>query len=248
MKRRSRGYDREAWRLSELLTPACACSLLNLVSGSLSILATVTGHTRLAVSFITLSFVADSLDGFLARRYGWESDFGLQLDSLSDMVSFTVAPALLIVEGCMLPSPLSYAVAVALTACGGLRLARFNVMCAEGYPVEGYYLGLPVPWVGMLVVALYTLGTSVSIPKLAWWVANGVLIPSATYLMISSIEFPSVKRPPNPVVAFGGLSVLGLMFDPVVPVTPLRDLLDTAASVAMLFLILVWYPRADGGR
>ncbi|GEM_PF-2392190 len=248
MKRRSRGYDREAWKMSELLTPACACSLLNIVSGALSILATITGHTRLAVSFITLSFVADSLDGFLARRYGWESDFGLQLDSLSDMVSFTVAPALLIVEGGMLPSPISYAVAVALIACGGLRLARFNVMCAEGYPVEGYYLGLPVPWVGMLVVALYTLGTSLSIPKPVWWAVNGVLVPSATYLMISSIEFPSVKRPPNPVVAFGGLSVLGLMFDPAIPVAPLRNVFDTAASIAMLFLILIWYPRADGGR
>ncbi|AAM01378.1 CDP-diacylglycerol--serine O-phosphatidyltransferase [Methanopyrus kandleri] len=229
----------ERWKISELITPACVVSLTNVVFGAFSLLASIAGFPGAAARFIILSFIADSLDGFVARRTGKESEFGMNLDSLADLVSFAVAPAVLVVTAGLVPAPMCYLLAVLMVCCGALRLARFNAMCVDGYDPGEYYLGLPVPWVGTIASSLYFLTVDLG-PSYLWYVLNTVILGTSALLMISSIKFPSLKRPHPAILAAGGLSSLVLLFSFLIPPDEIKRGLEVVASVTITAL-LSWY-------
>ncbi|WP_456455706.1 CDP-diacylglycerol--serine O-phosphatidyltransferase [Methanopyrus sp.] len=229
----------ERWKISELITPACVISLTNVVFGTLSLLASISGFPGAAARFIILSFIADSLDGFVARRIGEESEFGMNLDSLADLVSFAVAPAVLVVTAGLVPSPVCYLLAVLMVCCGALRLARFNAMCVDGYDPNEYYLGLPVPWVGTITSCLYFLTVDLG-PSYLWYILNTIILGTSTPLMISSVKFQSLKRPHPAILAVGGLSFLVLLFSPLIPPDEIKRGLEVIASVTVTVL-LSWY-------
>ncbi|WP_457620491.1 CDP-diacylglycerol--serine O-phosphatidyltransferase [Methanopyrus sp.] len=229
----------ERWKISELITPACVVSLTNVVFGTFSLLASIAGFPGVAARFIILSFIADSLDGFVARRTGEESEFGMNLDSLADLVSFAVAPSVLVVTAGLVPVPICYLIAVLMVCCGALRLARFNAMCIDGYDPDEYYLGLPVPWIGTIVSCLYFLTSDLGPPRL-WYVINTLILSTSVLLMVSSVKFPSFKCPHPAILAAGGLSFLVLLFSFLISPDEIKLGLEVASSVTITAL-LSWY-------
>lgn len=159
-------------------------TLLNVVFGSLSILVSINGRFRWALSLILMASVADRYDGWVARRLGTSSELGVQLDSLGDSISFGVAPALLIYMSLFKPMQPSL-LKLALTACvviyiicGIFRLARYNTRGCD----DGYYEGLPITIAGMTLAFLTLLNRELSI------LVYGFLMLLLAVLMVSKFR------------------------------------------------------------
>jgi CDP-diacylglycerol--serine O-phosphatidyltransferase len=157
----------------------------NLVLGVFSLLATFHGQFVTAALLIIAAMIADGLDGRVARYLKVSSEFGKELDSLCDLVSFGVAPALLAYAFLLKDFGAVGAVIAAFFAtCGALRLARFNVNTSV---VKGYFMGLPIPAGGCVVATFVMLGIKPA----------GLLFPIMVaifgYLMVSTIKYPDFK-------------------------------------------------------
>jgi len=158
---------------------------LNLVLGMISIILTFNGEFVKAALFIVAAMIADGLDGRAARYFKVSSDFGKELDSLCDLVSFGVAPAILSYAYILKDFDMLGYVATALFAtCGALRLARFNVNTGV---VKGYFMGLPIPAAGCVMATFVMLGHK---PPGFWFL---IMITIFAYLMVSSIRYPDFK-------------------------------------------------------
>ncbi|RHW40972.1 CDP-diacylglycerol--serine O-phosphatidyltransferase [Neobacillus notoginsengisoli] len=122
-------------------------TLMNLSLGGFAIIFTLHGNLRLSLLLIFIAALADRFDGMVARKFNIESELGKQLDSMSDIISFGVAPALLIYQGILFEfgGPGSF-FTVFYIACGAFRLARFNITESNGY-----FTGLPITAAGCLV-------------------------------------------------------------------------------------------------
>ncbi|NLP42303.1 MAG: CDP-diacylglycerol--serine O-phosphatidyltransferase [Veillonellaceae bacterium] len=162
-----------------------ALTSLNLVLGVFSIIATFNGNFTAAALFIVAAMVADGTDGRVARYFKVSSEFGKELDSLCDLVSFGVAPALLAYAFLLKDfDEVGYIVAAIFATCGALRLARFNVNTGV---VKGYFMGLPIPAAGCVVATFVMLGHK---PP-GWWFPIMVIV--FAYLMVSTVKYPDFK-------------------------------------------------------
>lgn len=110
-------------------------------------------HVQDACWLILISAVLDVLDGFIARLTHTQSFFGLNLDSLSDLVAFGVAPALLAYDAIIdvVPQPAAITVCAFFVICGALRLARYNVQATR--EESKTFLGLPIPGAALAVIS-----------------------------------------------------------------------------------------------
>src|SRR5258708_27312103 len=142
-----RRFSRGAAILPSLFTTG------NLFLGFWAIVRTFHGQYAEAAPLIFWAILLDVLDGRIARMTGTTSEFGAELDSLADVVSFGVAPALLIYSWGFSSLPrVGWLVAFLFVVCGALRLARFNVQKTS---VDGrYFVGLPIPAAAAPVAAL----------------------------------------------------------------------------------------------
>jgi CDP-diacylglycerol--serine O-phosphatidyltransferase len=157
----------------------------NLVLGMISIMYTISGNFFMAGVFILLAMVADGLDGRAARFFKVSSEFGKELDSLCDLVSFGVAPAVLAYEFMLKDIGVFGAVAAIMFAtCGALRLARFNVNTGV---VHGFFMGLPIPAGGCVVATFIMLGIRPDETLFA------LLVMLYGYLMVSRVRYPDFK-------------------------------------------------------
>ena len=121
-------------------------TLLNLSLGGFAILASINGHLSLCMLLIFIAALADRFDGIIARKFNIESELGKQLDSMSDIISFGVAPATLIYHAVLMyTGPAGMFFVVFYIACGAFRLARFNI--TEN---NGYFTGLPITAAGCI--------------------------------------------------------------------------------------------------
>jgi CDP-diacylglycerol--serine O-phosphatidyltransferase len=138
--------------------------------------------------------VLDSLDGRIARLTNTQSEFGAQYDSLSDMVSFGAAPALVVYEWALVDmGKLGWLAAFVYCAGAALRLARFNTNI--GVVDKRYFQGLPSPAAAALIAGFVWLATDNRVPlKLVWlpWVAFALTI-YAGVTMVSNAPFYSGK-------------------------------------------------------
>ncbi|USK58880.1 CDP-diacylglycerol--serine O-phosphatidyltransferase [Peribacillus asahii] len=121
-------------------------TLLNLSLGGFAIISVMNNQLNLSLLLIFLAALADRFDGMIARRFNIESELGKQLDSMCDIISFGVAPALLIYQGILVEfgAP-GAAFTILYIACGALRLARFNI--SEN---NGYFTGVPITVAGCI--------------------------------------------------------------------------------------------------
>ena len=155
----------------------------NLASGFLAVLFAASGDFVYAAAFVLAAAVLDLLDGAIARK-GCEKDdrlseFGKNLDSLADVVSFGAAPAFAAYAAVMHVLPLAgIAGCLAFFVCGALRLARFPLV---GGPDR--FIGLPIPPAGLFVVALAALDP----PPLLLLAA----LAATSALMVSTVPFPT---------------------------------------------------------
>jgi CDP-diacylglycerol---serine O-phosphatidyltransferase len=126
-------------------------TLVNLSLGGFAIIVGIHGNLSLSLLLIFISALADRFDGMVARKLNIESELGKQLDSMSDIISFGVAPALLIYQGILsdFGAPGAFFV-VFYIGCGAFRLARFNI--TEN---NGYFTGLPITAAGVLATLSY---------------------------------------------------------------------------------------------
>jgi len=161
-------------------------SLGNMYCGLAAIFAVSGAEVERAAWLVMLAILFDAFDGKVARLTKTASEFGKELDSLSDLVSFGIAPALLIYEGVMTRDSRAAALIAAVYATTtALRLARFNVGRASK---SGHFIGLPAPAAGGMV-ASYTLFTSAyNIEHAALLV--GPLILALALLMVSPVPYP----------------------------------------------------------
>lgn len=162
-----------------------ALTALNLVLGVSAIISTIDGAFSTAALLIVAALVADGMDGRVARYFKTSSDFGKELDSLCDVVSFGVAPAILAYVFVLHEYDLiGLLAAAAFATCGALRLARFNVNTGV---VKGYFMGLPIPASGCVIATYVMLGI-----KTPSWLVLALTVIFA-YLMVSTIRYPDFK-------------------------------------------------------
>ncbi len=163
---------------------------LSLVFGVLSIFLTFEHDFMWAAIYIILAVLADSCDGRAARLLGVSGEFGKELDSLCDVCSFGMAPAVLIYIYALEPLGLLGKIIASMLAFGGaMRLARFNINASE---VHGYFQGMPIP-AGACVIATYVLSGYNFGP---WWVS--LLTLGVAIILYSEVRFPDFKGKGNP--------------------------------------------------
>ena len=198
-------------------------TLLGLVSGITAIRFAVDGQWARAVDFVILAMVFDMLDGRAARILGADSRFGAQLDSLADLVSFGVAPAIIMYSWTLrdLHEP-GWIVALVFCAASAVRLARFNVQAArdEGATnVHPYFTGLPTPAAaGMLLLPLL-ISFQWNDPAVKQPLVSAAVLIITAALMVSQLPTPSIKymklQRRHRVLAilfFGGLAALLILW------------------------------------
>jgi CDP-diacylglycerol--serine O-phosphatidyltransferase len=139
----------------------------------------------------------DAFDGRVARMTKTQSDFGVQLDSLADVISFGAAPALLVYKWAL--APLGFAgffLSFAFAACGALRLARFNVLAQRGDKGSSrFFVGLPIPLAAGAIVALviahYRAIGGITDDSIR--VAIAAFVALLAFLMVSTIRYRTFK-------------------------------------------------------
>lgn len=164
-------------------------TLANLAFGVISIMLTMRGDYYRASLMVVGSLVADGLDGRLARLMKADGEFGKELDSLADVVSFGTAPAILLYQMSLHQwGYFGLAVTILFPMCGALRLARFNII-----KTSGYFMGVPITAAGTFLstLAFYSVQETTEDP-LPFVIPAVVILLS--YLMTSTIPYPDFKK------------------------------------------------------
>src|SRR5438876_3650106 len=167
-------------------------TLGNMFCGYACVVYAMRGEYQTAAPFIGFAIVLDVLDGRIARLTGTTSDFGLEFDSLADVISFGIAPAILsFAWGLSALGRLGWAAGFVFVTAAAMRLARFNIQSASGGD-KRYFVGMPSPAAAAVPAATvfaYPVGLydyREALPALAM-----VLVPAV--LMVSTIRFRSFK-------------------------------------------------------
>ncbi len=179
-------------------------SLINASFGFLAIIMVTRSDLVLAAKFILLAVIFDSLDGWVARKTKRvdQVGFGKNIDSLSDMISFGVAPGMLLYSASASYSIqyINILVALLVVLCGIIRLSRFNIL-VDSSPsmVKDKFIGLPIPITAMILGSFY-------LSNIFNITISLIIIGLVSILMISTIEYPKIK---NPILLLaGGLLII----------------------------------------
>lgn len=213
-------------------------------AGFYAILAGMNGNFHHAALAIFVAMFFDGLDGQVARMTNTQSAFGVQYDSLSDMVSFGVAPAV-VAFSWMLHSigKLGWAAAFIYASCAALRLARFNTQV--DVVDKRYFIGLASPSAAALVAGMVWSGQGEE-PSTALALLAAVVTAAAGLLMVSNLRYKSLKgmdlkgRVPFFVILAVALVVAIILIDPA------RMLLGLAIVYALSGPV-VWFHQLRKG-
>jgi CDP-diacylglycerol--serine O-phosphatidyltransferase len=164
----------------------------SLFCGFYAIIASISGNYYHAALSILVAAVLDGVDGRIARLTRTTSAFGVQYDSLSDLIAFGLAPGILVFLWALKPfNRFGWMAAFLYVVCGALRLARFNVQ--TGVVSSKYFVGLPIPAsasiVATTILFIYQVGGTGS----TGYLAVLILIYVLSFLMVSNIPYPSFK-------------------------------------------------------
>ncbi len=167
----------------------------NLLCGFSSLVLSAQGRFEAAALLILLGIVFDSLDGQVARWLGIATDFGVEYDSLADVITFGVAPALLWTRLVLLPlGRLGWVSGFLFVVGAAVRLARFNIQANEGQPMP-YFQGLPSPGAAGTVAGISLLTAShVTALQIGHRTTALALLPLLGVLMVSTIPYAHFKQ------------------------------------------------------
>jgi CDP-diacylglycerol---serine O-phosphatidyltransferase len=211
-------------RRRALATLPSLFTLGNMLCGFAAILVSIRGQYTLAAVLIGLSVLFDITDGAVARLVGAVTPFGLQFDSLADLVSFGMAPALLAFtlfsEGDDAFDPLGWLACFVWVACAAIRLARFNTTI-DPTADKRYFIGMPSPGAaGVVLASVFAFGDEMQ-GRERLWVVLIVIVPAL--LMVSNIRFRSFRSLVSPksgkpygLIAVALLLVVGFALAPVI--------------------------------
>lgn len=190
--------------IKEYMALADVISLLNGAFGFLAIIMVTKGDLIHAAMFILIAVIFDSVDGWVARKSKRVDQFGFgkNIDSLCDVISFGVAPGMLLYAASssyFIPY-INILVALLIVLCGILRLSRFNVLTDSGTNFgEGKFIGLPIPTTALILGSFYLSG--IFNIELAL-----IIMAAVSILMISTVEYTKIKNPI--LLLLGGLLII----------------------------------------
>ena len=165
-------------------------TIINLFLGFLAIINTMEGDYIIACYFILAASVFDSIDGKIARFIGISTNFGKEIDSLADMVSFCLAPSILVYSLYTqnMPGLSGEIIASVPLIMGAIRLARFNVKEADD---KSFFIGLPSPMNALSIASLILFIEHIKVdnPEYAQPRLLLPLILSSSYLMVSRVKY-----------------------------------------------------------
>lgn len=178
--------DFKRFRLRNYLAIPDLASILNLIFGFLAILMFINEDILTGVKFMFISLMFDSIDGWIARKIVREdlNGFGKNIDSLCDVVSFAVAPALMLffLGKNYNIQYINILICLIIVSCGVLRLARFNVL-PNNEELSNKFVGIPIPTTILLISSFYLTGIfnfEIAI----------VLMFLISLLMVSNFQYP----------------------------------------------------------
>ena len=175
-----------------------ALTLLALCSGLTAVRFALQDRWEVAVGAVLVAMLFDGLDGRIARLMGATSELGAQLDSLSDVIAFGVAPALMIYFWTLSDAGgIGWAACLVYAACCALRLARFNTALGEENPTplaSRYFVGVPAPAAAGLAVLPMTISFVVGDDLLRSDVLNVITLLAVGILMVSRVPTFSMKK------------------------------------------------------
>ncbi|MEW6116273.1 MAG: CDP-diacylglycerol--serine O-phosphatidyltransferase [Nitrospirota bacterium] len=168
-------------------------TLCGMFAGFFAIMSAINGNYLNAAWAIVLANIFDGLDGWIARLTNTSTRFGIELDSLSDVIAFGVAPAIMMYKWALYPfGRLGWAAAFLFVACGALRLARFNIQ--TGAPGSKAFKGMPIPGAATVV-------SSIVIFYYEFWTGlpeRNIFFPAITILlallMVSTLKYHGLKE------------------------------------------------------
>lgn len=204
-------------------------SLLNMSSGFLAIICSINQQYTLAAFLMIIAIMFDSADGWVARKINRQDDlgFGKNIDSLSDIVSFGVAPAIF-VYSCINTTPGIFQIIVILVslfivACGVLRLTRYNVIAGKIDTDD--FIGFPIPAISFILATFYLSG--LFNPYIAL-----ILSIVVSLLMISNIRYPKFDN--IPII---GISLVLI----IILILPIKIILFNINIPALILLLFCLY-------
>lgn len=172
----------------------CFLTTVALLSGFYAIISSINGNFLHAAVAIIVAAVFDGLDGRVARMTGTTSQFGMEYDSLCDLVSFGVAPAILSYQWALESyGRYGWLAAFLYVATTALRLARFNSLASEGSPKN--FIGLPCPAAAGMIATTVLFCRFLGATNTVKHVAILALVYVLSYLMVSNIQYLSFKNP-----------------------------------------------------
>lgn len=183
---RTRRFRRGIYLLPTMFTVG------NLFCGFFSLVRTFRGEFEQAALLIIVAAILDGIDGRVARLTGTVSQFGNEFDSLADLVSFGVAPALLVYHWALIPlGRIGWLVAFLYVVCAGMRLARFNIQ--SSHVDRRYFTGLPSPSAGGAIASVAFAFPGVAI---AGWLSGALAfaVGGLGLLMVGRLRYPSFKQ------------------------------------------------------
>jgi len=187
--RRRAGMRRRRFRRGVYLLPSMF-TLANMFCGYACVVFAMQGKYETAAPFVAFAVMLDALDGRIARLTGTTSAFGLEFDSLADVISFGIAPAILTFAWGLAPlGRLGWAAGFIFVTAGAIRLARFNIQTSTD---KRYFVGMPIPAAaGVPASTVFVFPTPLQDYQTALPALALVIVPAI--LMVSTIRFRSFK-------------------------------------------------------
>ena len=214
--------------MKNLIAVSDFISLLNMISGFLSIICSINHDFELAAILMILAIIFDSIDGWVARKTNRQDElgFGKNIDSLSDIVSFGVAPAIFIYS-CSNTTPdifhtIVMLVSLFIVICGVLRLTRYNVLSDHLNSKD--FIGFPIPGIAFVIATFYLSGMfNINIALL---LSVGISI-----LMISNVRYKKFDN--TAVIAISAVLIILL----ILPVDLKIQGINIPAAILLLFCL-----------
>lgn len=203
-------------------------SLMNMSSGFLSIIFSLNHEFSMAAILMIIAIIFDSTDGWVARKINRQDElgFGKNIDSLSDIVSFGVAPAIFLYS-CINTTPGIFQIVVTLASlliviCGVLRLTRYNVIADK---IDTHdFIGFPIPGISLVIGSFYLSG--LFNPYIA--ILLSIII---SLIMISNIKYPKFDN--MPLIAISSILILIL----ILPIDIILFNINIPATLLLLFCL-----------
>jgi CDP-diacylglycerol--serine O-phosphatidyltransferase len=166
-------------------------SIASIFCGFYAIILSVKGEFRFVGPLIMIAFILDGLDGRIARITKTSTEFGTEFDSLADVISFGIAPAIMAYSWSLHNlGRLGLLAAFVFTICGAIRLARFNIQCK--IVDKRYFVGLPIPASAVVIAAIIFFHPG-EISNRWFAISFALVVYLLSFLMVSKIRYKSFK-------------------------------------------------------